>query len=175
MMFSPGYFKSDNGKTRTKSLFYELSYTDPGSAIFTLKDEDLEKDGKIYISLKKLYLSLAPADPTEYDFAQTVFGSWETWQAIANSPYLTSWIGACRREMEVKVKSTAIKALAEEMRSGGRAAFGAAKLLLEKGWIDKEPASLAKRKLAAKEDEDTNKQAMALFSQDAERLGLKVQ
>lgn len=175
MMFSPSHFKSDNGKIRTKSLFYELSYLDQSASMFTLKDEDIERNGKMYISLKKLYLNLAPDDPTEYDFAQTVFGSWEVWQAIANSPYLTSWIDACRREMEVKVKSTAIKALAEEMRSGGRAAFGAAKLLLEKGWIDKQPASLAKRKLAAKEDEEMNRQAMSLLSEDAERLGLKVQ
>ena len=139
MMFQYENFKGSNGKTKTKSLFYELCYSDTEDAVFTLKDRDLEAHGKMYLSLQKLYLQMAPADPTEYEF---------------------------------KVKSEAIKAIAEEMKTKGRSSFSAAKLLLDKGWLDKEAATVAKTKLKAKEDEDMNKEALSLLSDDAERLGL---
>jgi hypothetical protein len=64
------------------------------------------------------------------------------------------------------------KAIAEEMRSGGRSSFGAAKLLLDRGWLDKEAASQAKRKLQEKEEEEMNKEALLTLNEDAERLGL---
>ena len=76
------------------------------------------------------------------------------------------------KEVEVKVKSEAIKAIAEEMKTKGRSSFSAAKLLLDKGWLDKEAATVAKKKLKAKEEEDMNKEALSLLSDDAERLGL---
>jgi cytochrome oxidase assembly protein ShyY1 len=58
------------------------------------------------------------------------------------------------------------------MRSGGRSSFGAAKLLLDRGWLDKEAASQAKRKLQEKEEEEMNKEALLTLNEDAERLGL---
>ena len=79
-----------------------------------------------------------------------------------------------RKEVEVKVKSNAIQAIAEEMKSGGRSSFSAAKLLLEKGWLDKDNASQAKKKLQAKEREEEDNEALLLLKDDAQRLGLKV-
>ncbi len=76
--------------------------------------------------------------------------------------------------MIVKVKSQAIQAIAEEMKSNGRSSFSAAKLLLDKGWLDNDTASQAKKKLQAKEQEEENKQALSLLQDDAQRLGLKV-
>ena len=61
------------------------------------------------------------------------------------------------------------------MKSNGRSSFSAAKLLLEKGWLDKDTASKAKQKLAAKEQQEQDKEALALLSEDAERLGIKIQ
>ena len=58
------------------------------------------------------------------------------------------------------------------MKSNGRSSFSAAKLLLDKGWLDKDTASVAKGKLKAKEVEDENKAALNLLNEDAERLGL---
>jgi hypothetical protein len=49
------------------------------------------------------------------------------------------------------------------MRTGGRSSFGAAKLLLERGWLDDKNASKAKEKLKAKEDEELNQQALSLL------------
>jgi|SRR6056300_1847226 hypothetical protein len=175
MMFSPSQLKNASGKFITKSLFYELSYIEPKYSIFTLKDYDMEFEGKALVSFPKLYLSIVSNDPTEYEFSQVVFGSWEHWQAIAKSPFVKPYINKLRKEVEVKVKSEAIKAIAEEMKSNGRSSFSAAKLLLEKGWLDKDTASKAKQKLAAKEQQEQDKEALALLSEDAERLGIKIQ
>lgn len=174
MMFSLSQIKSANGKPRTKSLFYELSYDDPSESLFTLKERDIEVRGKPMLSLQQLYVSMVPSDPTEYEFAMTVFGSWDCWQAMNKSPYLKPHIAKWRAEAEVKVKSEAIKAIAQEMKEGGRSSFSAAKLLLEKGWLDKETASKAKQKLKEKEDKELDKQALMLLSEDANRLGIKV-
>ena len=171
-MFQYENFKGSNGKTKTKSLFYELCYSDTEDAVFTLKDRDLEAHGKMYLSLQKLYLQMAPADPTEYEFAQTVFGSWDVWSAIKKSPFIKKDYELWRKEGIVKIKSMAIQAIAEEMRSNSRSSFSAAKLLLEKGWLDKEAASQAKQKLTAKEKEEEDKEALVLLSEDADRLGI---
>jgi len=172
MMFSTSQLKGSNGKPRTKSLFYELSYDDPSLSLFTFKSDDIEAHGQHFLSLQKLFLSMAPSDPTEYEFSQAVFGSWDVWQTISNAPTIKVHVARWRKEVEVKVKSEAIRAIAEEMKTGGRSSFSAAKLLLDKGWLDKDTASVAKGKLKAKEDDDMNKEALSLLSEDAERLGL---
>ena len=173
MLFDTSKTKSDNGIVRTKSLFYELSYDSPEHVIFTLKDHDVDHNGRTYVSISNLYRSLVPQDPTEYTFAMAVFGNWHVWNTIRNAPQLRPYVKRWREEAEVKIKSEAIKAIAEEMQNGGRSSFTAAKLLLERGWIEKEDASKAKQKLREKEEEELNTEAMKQLSEDAERLGLK--
>jgi len=173
MMFSEKQLRTPQGKLRTKSLFWELSYFEPEHVIFTLREDDLVKNDKTYASLRKLYLSYCCTDPTEYTFAWSVFGSWETWQQLARSNYIKKDVEAWRREVEVKIKSEAIRSIADEMRTGGRSSFGAAKLLLERGWLDDKSASKAKAQLKAKEEEDLNTEALRVLEDDAERLGLK--
>lgn len=175
MLFTETQLRTSQGKLRTRSLFWELSYFEPEHVIFTLRENDLEKNGKVYTSLRKLYLSYCVSDPTEYTFAWAVFGSWDTWQQLSRSNYVKKDIESWRKEVEVKIKSEAIRSIANEMRDGGRSSFGAAKLLLERGWLDDKNASKAKEKLKAKEEEELNKEALSLLSEDAERLGIKVQ
>lgn len=175
MLFGPEYTKTVKGVIRTKSLFYELSYADPTHVIFSLKDEDVEHNGRTYVSIAKLYRSLVPQDPTEYTFAMVVFGNWHVWEVIREAPQLKPYITRWRREAEVKIKSEAIAAIATEMKEGGRSSFTAAKLLLERGWLEKDTASKAKQKLQEKEDEEMGKEALSLLSEDAARLGIKVQ
>lgn len=175
MLFNETQLRTSQGKLRTRSLFWELSYFEPEHVIFTLRENDLEKNGKTYTSLRKLYLSYCVSDPTEYTFAWAVFGSWDTWQQLSRSNYVKKDIESWRKEVEVKIKSEAIRSIASEMRDGGRSSFGAAKLLLERGWLDDKNASKAKEKLKAKEEEELNKEALSLLSEDAERLGIKVQ
>lgn len=174
MMYTPEQLKGSNNKIRTKQLFYELSYMDPENALFTTKEQDIEVRGKTYVSLKQLYLSMVPNDPTEYTFALTVFGSWHIWETISKSALVKPYIKEWRSEVEVKIKSEAIQAIAQEMRTQGRSSFTAAKLLLDKGWLEKEPATAAKKKLMDKENEEQDRAALSMLSEDAERLGLKV-
>jgi hypothetical protein len=175
MLFGPEYTKTVKGVIRTKSLFYELSYADPTHVVFTLKDEDVDHKGRTYMSIAKLYRSLVPQDPTEYTFAMAVFGNWHVWEVIREAPQLKPYVTRWRREAEVKIKSEAIAAIATEMKEGGRSSFTAAKLLLERGWLEKDTASKAKQKLQDKEDEEMGKEALSLLSEDAARLGIKVQ
>jgi hypothetical protein len=65
MMFSEKQLRTSQGKLRTKSLFWELSYFEPEHVIFTLREEDLVKNDKTYVSLRKLYLSYCCSDPTD--------------------------------------------------------------------------------------------------------------
>lgn len=173
MLFGTDFTKTIKGVVRTKSLFYELSYDKPDFVIFTLKDKDLEHKGRTYVSISNLYRSLVPQDPTEYTFAITVFGSWYVWEVIREAPQLKVYVTRWRREADIKIKSEAIMAIAEEMKTQGRSSFTAAKLLLERGWIEKEPASKAKQKLIDKEEQDMDRHALSLLDEEAERLGLK--
>jgi len=173
MLFDLTKTKTENGVVRTKSLFYELSYDNTEHVLFTLKNDDLDHNGRTYTSLSKLYRSLAAQDPTEYTFAMAVFGDWDVWDKIRNAPQLRPYVTKWRKEVEIKIKSQAIKIIAEEAMGGGRSSFTAAKLLLDRGWIEKEAASKSKAKLEAKEEEEMDREAMKLLSEDAERLGLK--
>lgn len=170
-MYGPEVTKNSNGVVRTQSLFLELSYNDPVNAVFTLKDEDYETKGKGYTSLSKLYVSMVPSDPTEYTFAQIVFGSWSIWEAIRKSPLIIEHYTRWKREAEVKIKSQAIQAIALEMSEGGRSSFSAAKLLLDRGWIEKTTATRAAKKAY---ELAMDNEALQLLGEDAERLGLKV-
>ena len=126
------------------------------------------------MSLQQLFVKMVPNDPTEYEFAQAVFGSWNVWKGISEAPQIKPYVNHWRNEVVVKIKSQAIQAIAEEMKSNGRSSFSAAKLLLDKGWLDNDTASQAKKKLQAKEQEEQDKQALSLLQNDAQRLGLKV-
>jgi hypothetical protein len=140
----------------------------------TMTPLTLSSQHKLYVSLQQLFIKMVPNDPTEYEFAQAVFGSWDVWKTISEAPQVKPFVNNWRKEVVVKIKSQAIQAIAEEMKSNGRSSFSAAKLLLDKGWLDSETASQAKKKLQAKEQEEQDKQALSLLQNDAQRLGLKV-
>lgn len=127
------------GNFYTQSLFLELSYQDTSKAIYTLKDDDHEYNGNTYKSIKKLYLEIA--DPTEYAFAEQCFANWRHWKRISENtgllkPYIQEW----RDELEIKLRSQAIKSIAIEASSDNKGALQAAKWLADKGWIEKKGA-----------------------------------
>ena len=158
----------------TKALFYELSYDKPVHVLFTLKDDDIEVGNRHLHSLKKLYLSIVAEDPTEYTFAQSVFGNWDIWDTIRKSPLVKPYIDGWRRETEVKIKSSAIQSIIEESRSG-RNAYQASKLLLERGWIERETATATKEKARREQERKLDDEAYEKLKEDAERLGLTLE
>ena len=74
------------------------------------------------------------ADPTEYAVAMEVFGSWKQWEKIINNNTLLVHIEEWRVELEIKLKSEAILALAKTAKNEGSKGTAAAKYLAERGW-----------------------------------------
>jgi hypothetical protein len=118
------------GRFRTQSLFLELGYAE--EALFTLKDFDHEWNGKIYPSLKRLYLEMA--DPTEYAFATEYLLNWRHWQRICENKVLGRHIDEWRDELEVKLRSKAILDAIHAAKDGN---FQAAKWVADRGWSTK--------------------------------------
>ena len=126
-------FKTPQGVWRTGELFLETNQDFEGEhkqAIYTLYDEDREYNGKIYSSCKKLYLAIG--DPTEYEQVKELFGSLAHWVKLCECKSLKVHIQAWREELELKVKSTAIKnmiSLSKGINGGPQARW-----LAECGW-----------------------------------------
>ena len=126
--------KDPCGKWLTKALFIEFKHP-KYTPSWTLKDEDFEKDGVMYPSLKQIFL--AYSDPTEYSFATEVIGSWAHWQMICQSYHLKPWLDKWRDELEVKVRSEAVMAVRNSAINDGSKGVTAAKYMAEKGWDKK--------------------------------------
>jgi hypothetical protein len=133
-------FKDDvTGNLLTQSLFLELTYGNTDNALYTLKEDDYEHNGKQYLSIKKLYLEIA--DPTEYEFAKKCFDSWAHWKRLCEKttnlhPYIAAW----REELEVKLRSQGVRGVMLEAYSEGKGSLQAAKWLADKGWTEKRTA-----------------------------------
>lgn len=116
------------GRPLTQSLFLEIGYSD--YAIYSLKDEDFWYKGKLYPSIKRLYLE--SEDPTEYEFAIAHFLSWSHWLRLCENKAIMKHISAWREELEVKLRSQAIKSVRDQAYIGN--SYQAAKFLADRGW-----------------------------------------
>lgn len=99
-------FKDSMHRYRTQSLFLEYEYNE-GPAVYTLDGADKEYNGTVYPSLRRLYLELG--DPTEYEFANRYLHDWDHWMKICNNAQLMEQIEEWREELEVKIRSQAIR------------------------------------------------------------------
>lgn len=120
--------KANNGVPLTQGLFLEIGYGD--FAVFTLKDDDYDYNGKIYISLKKRYLEME--DIGEYEFATTHLLGWAHWQRMCANKQLLKHIEEWRYELELKLRSRAIKSVVKKTFT--EQGINAAKWIAEKGW-----------------------------------------
>lgn len=105
----------------------EIKYSD--DAIYSLKDYDCEYKGKTYPSIRKLYMEMC--DPTEYEFATKYFLNWDHWKRITENKLLMSYIQEWRDELEVKLRSRAVKLTIANAEGGN---YQAAKWLADRGW-----------------------------------------
>jgi len=174
-MSSHSRFQNASGAWITKGLFREVSYDRLDHVIFTLKPEPCSlPNGKVLDSFPQLYLSLCKTDPTEATLARLVFGGYEHWKILSETVALKEYIEALREENAIGIKSEAYDYLLKEVRTKGKNAYQSARYLLDKGVIPgKVKDSLTVRQAKVKND-DLNKQASSLISEDAERLGLKL-
>ena len=145
-------FLTSDGRPITQSLFLELGYND--EAIYTLKDFNHTYKGKEYLSIKAAYLEMS--DPTEYDFATKYFLNWKHWQRICANKAIRIHIDEWREELEMKLRSRAVKLTIAQAEGGS---YQAAKWLADKGWTKREAGRPSKaevegeRKFLAKVDE----------------------
>jgi len=121
-------FKDSQGKWLTQSLFLEMGYKP--QAVFTLNDDDKEYKGKIYPSLKRLYLETN--DPTEYTVATEHLGGWLHWKRLRGNANIAKEIDVWQDELEVKITATGVQLAIQIATDGGT--FQAAKWLADTGW-----------------------------------------
>lgn len=117
----------ENGRPFTQSLFLEIGYGE--SAIYTFKDHDHTHHGKTYIALKPIYLDMR--DPTEYTFANDWFLGWKHWMRICDNKVLRREIDQWREELEIKLRSQAIRDMIKSAEGGN---YQASKWLVDRGW-----------------------------------------
>jgi len=118
------------GRPFTQSLFLELGY--PTEAIYTLKEEHYTYKGKLFPSIKKLYL--LAEDPTEYTFATTYFLSWKHWLRLCENKKVRQHIDEWREELEMKLRSRAVQ---EMIRNSSKGKIVASKWMVDRGWGEK--------------------------------------
>lgn len=149
-------YRDSMNRFRTFSLFKETNkFTDNYEAVFVLHEDD-----KDLPSLKRIYLSYE--DPTEYQFALDVFDSWDHWERLTNCTFFKPYIKQWREELEVKIRSNAIKEIKQTAKTSK--GFAAQKWLAEKGWQpngkgrprkeDVEREARVQAKMKAREEED---------------------
>lgn len=120
-------FKDSVGRWFTKGLFWETCKPEnKGWASYTLKEQEHEG----LPSLKALYLQAS--DPTEYEFAKAHLGGWLHWKTLCQSSWFQPHLEEWREELEIKLRSEAIKKIAEHSR--GDKGYQAAKFLADRGW-----------------------------------------
>ena len=131
-IFSPEQLYSPQGHRLTRALFAETAIKGD-NPIMSLSPHD--KEG--FLNIRKLFIEMVADDPSEYDFAEHVFGDYAFWYNITQSKWMEPYLQEWRMVADVKRKSKSFKSLIREVENEGRSAFSAAKLLIEEPWKDK--------------------------------------
>ena len=127
------FHRAENGQFKTAALVYEAPSNDKSDCVFTLKDQDyINQDGVYLFSLQRLYLAIS--DPTEYEFALEVFGSWRAWQDLKECKWMKTHVTQWVELLEIKMRSEALVGLQRTARGQSNSAITAQKFLAEKGW-----------------------------------------
>lgn len=156
-------FRDERNSYITQSLFIEVNY-DAEKAVYSWGPRDREYKGKVYPSLRRLYLETA--DPTEYEFAERYLDGWDHWQRIVNNKLLFEQIKTWREELEVKLRSKAVRSALSMARDN----FQAAKWAADGGWKGAKPGRPSKeekateRRIRERVGEDVNEDAERVIS-----------
>lgn len=126
-------FKAGNGQLYLRQIFYEFNNTELDVVLYTLKEYDIEVDGKLIPSLSKLYIGLG--DVSEYEFANKYFYNYRHWRMISEANWFKDYIGPWREELTAKKMAEALNQLVLTAKGESRDAFQANKYLLDKGWL----------------------------------------
>ena len=127
--------KDRQGRYRTQSLFHELIQWNTRQnyePLYTLAEED----GKFGLpSARQIYLQAE--DPTEYEAAMALVGSWDHWQKLMGNEGFMDYLKEWREELEILLTSKSLKKINDIARSDAKDARMAAQFLATKGWESK--------------------------------------
>lgn len=157
--------KDKMGRPLTQSLFLECGYNTE-FAVYTLGDTDKEYEGKVYPSLKRLFLE--EEDVTGYLFANKYLLGWKHWQRLKANQVLLRHIEEWEAEIEIRLKALGIKGIIDVAASD--TGFQANRWLAERGWVQRSAGRPSKEELDRSIDED--KRLLDKYSSDIERLGM---
>lgn len=164
------------GSFQTKGLFYELTLPEDRKIMgtsWTLKEHDLQADGMIYKSMKRVYLEME--DVTEYDFAMATLGSFKHWERVVESPILIKHITQWRKELNLKLKARAMRSIIKAATEDEKLSFQAMKYLADNEYLDKKAKRGRPSKDEIKAELQREVENSKTFKDDAERIGLKLQ
>lgn len=159
--------KDNMGRFRTKSLFIEMKHPDY-SAPYTLKPYD----HKGCMSMYRKYMEIG--DPTEYEQAIALLGSWRHWVQLTSTNWFGEYINEWRKELKIKFESDRYQEMIEvaEKHKGTPMGVQATKWLAERYSEDTKPKrgrpSKAEKQAALKQEQEEDK----LLAEEQERLGL---
>lgn len=164
---SDNKFKDKNGRWITQSLFVELANR-PESAIYTIGEEDKSLNGKLYPSLKRLYLETM--DFTEYQFARKHLGGWLHWQRLNNNAVISREIEQWREELELKLTAMGLMQIVDiALDTENKGRLSAAKILADKGFKPKQSVGRPTKKQLEAES-GFHDQLAEYVSDDLERI-----
>lgn len=156
-------FKDENGRFIVQGLFLEDRYN-TSLAYYTTKDEDHKYKGRVYPSLKRLYIE--EGDILEYDFANKYLVNWEHWQRIVNNKWLNTFVTSWRDELLISIKGEALASIIDMAVENN--SYQAAKYLLDEGWIAKDKGRPSNKEIDRKLQEKV--ELRERFTKDIERM-----
>lgn len=134
---------------------------DKKDVVYTLKNRDHEG----YPSLYRLYMETD--DVTEYTFATQYLDGWDHWLQLCDCNWFKPYVSAWRKELEIKTKAAALKAIRELAKDpDSKEHYQASKFLVTNGWADKTGG----RKGAGRPSKDEVKKAANQLAQDQRDL-----
>lgn len=154
-MLSDKEIYGDNGHIRSKSLFKELAGPED-FPIFVLSHRKVEG----FVNLRSIFIELTQEDPSEFVFAEEVFGDYKVWKHISKCTWMKPHLDEWRETADIKRKSKAFKQIVEEAKEG-RSKFTASKYLIEEPW---------KTGAAKKRSKETTQKSYNYVKEDADRL-----
>lgn len=155
--------KTPQGNYITQGLFLEIHY--PDTAIYTLKNEDFTYKGKVYPSLKRLYLE--QEDVIEYDFATKYLCGWKHWNRIQKNQLIAPYIEEWRNELQLKLRSKAFKEILKRTKT--EQGMVANKWIADKSWVKREAGRPSN--LERKQEEAYRDKIMEEYGDDLLRIG----
>lgn len=160
--------KDSQGRFRTQSLFWETRH-ESYPAHFTTKQRAIERDGVTYVSMYEKYMAIA--DPTEYQVAIRLLGSWEHWQALLRAQWFLTLVTGWRVELAAQLES---KRFFEGQKLAGKGSLSATKFLAER--YGETNSKVKKRGRPSKEEKAAHlklvEQEKEDLAEDAARIGV---